>query len=622
MLLKNRFITALCTLCSFGAAGSATAHVASMPEVVLDDGRFVTRSGEVVPLHGVNLGNWLLIEPWMFGIFDSELDDQHGFVTVLRDRFGDRADDLLRIHRDHWITERDVQRIASFGMTLIRLPIHYSVIEDPSRPGELRADGLDRIDRLLDWCERHGLYVVLDMHGAPGGQSVDAPTGRRHQNKLWGDAVLQDRFVSLWVGLAKRYGARPSVAMYDLLNEPYGDFAMNVEPALAALMDRAHNEIRRVDDDTPILFPGTERGFRFYGDPEDHGWTGVAFTEHYYPGVFGGEPSIAGHQAFAGGPLVARARYLESIGATLLVGEYNAIFDRVQADRLNAEYTRLFDQWGWASTQWSYKLHKAEPGVGTDNWYVVTNREPAPLDIRTMSFEEIAEALRIAGGEPAVDEDLANAIGSFEKVDFRILADAANASLELDRVSPPSPGEYTRIGGQAAMLSLETGHAVRASFTGTDIWGKHDACVMLDAARASDRRSLTIEVESLDAPRPWAKLGPMLRASDDAGASFVLLHVLPDARVRIAQRTEAGVPVEEFELADAAFPVELRMERTQEGDLIVEARWDDGTAERRITAPGWLAEESLFGVAGSSNDAFSPANAVYRVLGGGKGDSP
>ena len=585
---------------------------APMDEIVLAGGDFATRGGERIPLHGVNLGNWLLIEPWMFGIFDDSLDDQHKFITILQNRFGSRAEQLLRIHRENWITEPDIELIAEAGMNLVRLPIHYSVIESPARDGSLDADGLLWIDRLLEWCERHGVYVVLDMHGAPGGQSIDAPTGRRDMNRLWTDRESQRRLISLWRGLAERYGDRPSVAMFDLLNEPYGDFAMNVEDDLLAIIDELHAAIREVDADTPLLAPATERGFRFYGDPTERGWTGVAFTEHYYPGVFGDARTLENHQVFAAGPLAARARYLTELGVPLLVGEFNAIFESLRGDRLNAEYVKLFDGWGWASTLWSYRLHKPEPGIGPDNWYLVTNAEPARLDIHTMEFDEIARVLSIAAGEPAVDARLAQALGNSGRVPFELLSDATENELQAVQEAASFP--YTIVGGQAAVFDVEVdGLSRSARFSGADIWGKHDAFALMEPGTLAQTGSLGIVVHELESSRPWAKLGPMIRLGDGEDAPFILLHTLPSGAVVLAVRDTAGEAIEQLDLADASFPISLQMVVTDEA-VILEARGDELDIRREISRPSWVTPEALVGIAGSSNDAFAAAYARFTLV--------
>ncbi|MEM9064045.1 MAG: cellulase family glycosylhydrolase [Planctomycetota bacterium] len=594
-------------LAVFGTAGAqpASSGIANpLPKIVVGDGQFETRSGERVSLRGVNLGNWLLIEPWMFGIFEEAIDDQHEFITVLTERFG-RTDTqaLLEAHRASWITEPDLERIASVGLNMIRLPIHYSVIEDPDQPGQLNAEGIHLIDRCFDWAETHGLYVVLDMHGAPGGQSDDAPTGRRHQNKLWENEENLDRLVNLWRALADRYAKRRSLAMYDLLNEPYGDFSMNVEDDLVALVGRLHDTIREVDPLTPLLAPATERGFRFYGDPKDRGWSGVAFTEHYYPGVFGGEPrTMDFHRGFVAGPLSARASYTQSMGVPLLAGEFNVVFDALDAPRLNTGYIELFDDLGWASTLWSYRLHKSEPGVLRDNWYIATNAAPAPLDIRTMAYGQILEMLTVAAtGETVLDPDFEASISPHTALPF-----------EISEPDTPTGRQTQTVGAQAEAWIDDSGQRLKLTAAGADIWGRHDTFGWYDLTEpAQDSGLCTIVIESFESAKTWGKLGLMLREDLDSDSRMAMVHVFENGEVLLLERSTKGGVGEQHSLGSALFPVTITASDLGSDHPKASISWPGGQV-REIGLGTWD-DTPLVGIAMSSNDAFAFAQALIQV---------
>jgi hypothetical protein len=86
-----------------------------------------------------------------------------------------------------------------------------------------RPNGFRLIDRFLDWCEARKLYVILDLHGAPGGQ-----TGHNIDDSLDDiprlftdtESDSREKTLELWREVARRYRDRWIVGMYDLLNEP------------------------------------------------------------------------------------------------------------------------------------------------------------------------------------------------------------------------------------------------------------------------------------------------------------------------------------------------------------------------------------------------------------------
>ena len=71
--------------------------------------------------------------------------------------------------KDNYVTREDINYIKETGMNSIRLPFHYKLFTDEDYMGlSNNQDGFARIDSLISWCRDAGLYVILDMHDAPG----------------------------------------------------------------------------------------------------------------------------------------------------------------------------------------------------------------------------------------------------------------------------------------------------------------------------------------------------------------------------------------------------------------------------------------------------------------------
>ncbi len=124
-------------------------------------------------------------------------------------------------HFDTFIVESDIQQIAAWGMDHVRLPVDYPVIESADEPGAIHERGFAYVDNCLEWCQRAGIALVLDLHKAPGYTFTNTlEAGPMDPNTLFSDAAMQERFISLWGKITQRYsGQAENTLAIELLNE-------------------------------------------------------------------------------------------------------------------------------------------------------------------------------------------------------------------------------------------------------------------------------------------------------------------------------------------------------------------------------------------------------------------
>ncbi len=175
-------------------------------------------------------------------------------------------------------------------------------------PTSFVRDAFRWLDRAIDMASRAGIYVIVDMHGAPEARASTNAQAAPGQNKLW-EPENRKRAAFLWGKIAQRYRNNPTVAAYDLLNEPYFNYhSGNDDATLVGTMDQLIHTIRAVDQKHLIFCAGSLRGLSMYGPPSSHGWINVGYTEHFYPGLFGnGQPTIETHSRFLARDLPAKA---------------------------------------------------------------------------------------------------------------------------------------------------------------------------------------------------------------------------------------------------------------------------------------------------------------------------
>lgn len=227
-------------------------------------------------------------------------------------------------HYSTFIQEEDIQKIASWGLDHVRLPVDYNVIQTDE--GDFIESGFAHIDRAISWCEKYGLNLVLDIHKACGFVFDDAS-----YCSFFTSEPMQDVFVKLWQELARRYGNKQNI-IFELLNEVTArEFA---EP-WNRIAKRTIAAIREIAPETKILIGGIFNssifGLTLLEAPFDDN---VVFTFHCY------SPMPFTHQ---GAYWIATMPADYRMGYPVTAAEMNACSQKIFGDDYKAEYEGLGD---------------------------------------------------------------------------------------------------------------------------------------------------------------------------------------------------------------------------------------------------------------------------------------
>lgn len=235
-------------------------------DVVLPDGKpFIMR--------GTNLGNWLVPEGYMF-LFEKTSSPRlinQVFVELVG---SSEAGHFWKQYLDQYITEVDIHYLKSLGMNSIRVPFNYRLFTKENYMGANDENhGFKLMDRLIGWCKKEQLYIVLDMHCAPGGQTGDNIDDGDGFPFLYDDETDQQLIVSIWKRIADHYKNESTILGYDLLNEPIAHYfdKDHLNPKLEPLYKRITNAIRMVDKNHIIILGGAQwdSNFQPFGPPFD-----------------------------------------------------------------------------------------------------------------------------------------------------------------------------------------------------------------------------------------------------------------------------------------------------------------------------------------------------------------
>ena len=185
--------------------------------------KIVDGNGKEILLIGWGLGNLYVKEGYMWGAFDTpRFDRSRRIEQVLEELTGkDYARQFWHAFRERYIAEGDLRAMRDMGCNSVRVPLDYRQFMEEGEGIVWREEGFEDLKHLIDQCEKYGLYVFLDMHCAPGGQTgANIDDSVDDNPRLFMDPWNLDKSIALWRRLAEMNADREIVGGYDLLNEP------------------------------------------------------------------------------------------------------------------------------------------------------------------------------------------------------------------------------------------------------------------------------------------------------------------------------------------------------------------------------------------------------------------
>ena len=389
---RNRWRRTLTVAFSLLYAGMAVSHAQAQLSMLHTSGRnIVNASGTVVPLRGVNLGGLFVMEQWMAPL-DSGFtpNDTYGVMNWLANTYGVSTEQsLISTYQNSWIQASDLDNIKNAGFNVIRVPVwwgQFFQINATVSTSTWRSDAFTYLDWLVSNAGSRGIYVIIDMHGAVGSQSTSDDTGQQNVNQYFYDSTGNDQGNTAWMWwqIANHYNGNPTVAGYDLLNEPAGNTSVSpaVPPPDASVIAQyvsLYNTVRGVDPNHIIFIEGTWRNWDWdmLPNPASEGWTNVVYSMHAYSS----DQSAAGVEAQAD-QQVSDFNNHASWNVPGYIGEFTGWNSGAAA------WQYMVNDFNNAGLSWSVWTYKARAGGGW-GYYTLTGNPPIP-NIYTNSTSTIA----------------------------------------------------------------------------------------------------------------------------------------------------------------------------------------------------------------------------------------
>ncbi len=325
-------------------------------------------NGKKLYIVGTNLGNWLNPEGYMFDFKKTNCEWMiNDMVCELAG--SDFAHEFWQAFKDNYITEADIAYIKQTGANTIRLPFNYKLFTRKDYMGKNdETEGFKQMDKVIDWCRKYDLHLILDMHDCPGGQTGDNIDNGHGYPWLFESEASQQLFCQIWQKIASRYKDEPVILGYELMNEPIATmFSDSLRAALNAKLEplykRATKAIREVDLNHIILLGGAQWNGNFEPFSDWKFDNKIMYTCHRY----GGEPTKAAIQSIID--------FRDKTKLPMYMGEIGHNTDQWQAD-----FCATMKKANIGYTFWPYKKIDGSCMMGI--------KKPADWDSTIVKFAE------------------------------------------------------------------------------------------------------------------------------------------------------------------------------------------------------------------------------------------
>ncbi|GAA5879787.1 hypothetical protein JCM16303_004178 [Sporobolomyces ruberrimus] len=247
-------------------------------------------------VRGVNLGGWFIIEPWMV----YKTWESMGCAGFTSERACNEAlglDKLQSKYEKHWSTfysQDDFYEMKSLGLNTVRIPLPYWTVDSTILDDEPFARGsMQYVRQAVKWAKKAGLYVIMDLHGLPGRQTLESFSGDDTRAVSFFSNTNYDRAYEVlrnWTTLAHTDPDFSTVVMIEPVNEPKQG---NQPTLLDVFYPQAQKVIRDTEKDLGVTCGGSGKQCLTIqymsktwgsGDPSTHINTNdhVAYDDHPY----------------------------------------------------------------------------------------------------------------------------------------------------------------------------------------------------------------------------------------------------------------------------------------------------------------------------------------------------
>jgi glucan 1,3-beta-glucosidase len=240
------------------------------------------------PVRGVNVGGWLLMEPFITPSFFKKYE-RRGVVdefTLSKELGATEAKQTIETHYKDFVTEKTFQEIRDAGLDHVRIPFGYWAVRVYDDDAFLPKVSWRYLLRAIEWARKYGLRVKLDLHSVPGGANGWNHSGRLGKMDWLSRTAAGEQYGKDTLDIHNQlseFFAQPRyrnvVTMYGLVNEPR---MTRLDPTdVIAWSEEAYKVVRNNGYEGYIIFGDGFRGVESWKGAFD-GYDGMVMDVHQY----------------------------------------------------------------------------------------------------------------------------------------------------------------------------------------------------------------------------------------------------------------------------------------------------------------------------------------------------
>jgi aryl-phospho-beta-D-glucosidase BglC (GH1 family)/beta-mannanase len=346
----------------------------------------VNADGRTIVLKSIGIGGWMMMEGYMLG---GKNIPEHVFKSNLKNKYGIKGlQEFETNFQRTFFSEEDVKKIKKLGFNCVRLPINYNLFNNQK--------GWQLLDEAVGWFNKHKIYVILDLHAAPGSQNPDWHSDSAGTALLWKNKKYADMTIAIWDKLSKRYKYEEHIAGYDILNEAVTDEPDKINDLYSKIISAIRGNL-----DEHILFIEPNfwaQDFKGIKKPSDKNF---AWSVHFYKPIdftFNWNPFLSCPKKEV---LMKEAKKFKAIqdrdNVPMFVGEFG-VASRCPVCHDELKWVKLtldiFKKFGWSWSYWTYK--SVAGALVPDGIYRTFDHEIFRRDSNTPGMENIIKVFGYA----------------------------------------------------------------------------------------------------------------------------------------------------------------------------------------------------------------------------------
>ncbi|KAG7799680.1 hypothetical protein KL929_000596 [Ogataea haglerorum] len=335
-------------------------------------------------VYGVNLGGWMVTEPYITPTlyWDASADGTEATVPVDEYHYckqlgTEECHARLKKHWDSWIVESDFEKIKKYGFNTVRFPIGYwafaHLSSDPYCFGQE-----DYLDKAIQWCRKYGLFLWIDLHGVPGSQNGFDNSGLRDHVDWQKDSLYVDLSLEILHYIMAKYGGKEYkdvVSAIQVLNEPLGS-RLNINK-LEEFYVNSYTQMRYLKSDNYIAYHDAFMAPEFW-DTRLTGKVSHSSNITLYPqmGNLTGYTNTSTYQGDYYNIIIDHHRYeVFDVGQlSQTIDEHIASLKAYTSAILKEEKPKLVGEWAAAITDCAFWLNGVGRGARYDGSFQSTKK--------------------------------------------------------------------------------------------------------------------------------------------------------------------------------------------------------------------------------------------------------